>query len=133
MKHILRKDRKKYPDPTGQTRWFPPSDQLVTMAWQADASFAVQVMAGYTLTAAQEGQEVLLVDPGAADGDEGMTNQEGPPKDEEDDSIGRGGDSLVPEDGTGANTNFQGTCLHLLSTYDALTYQYPHSTMAYHS
>ncbi|CAE6471466.1 unnamed protein product [Rhizoctonia solani] len=100
LKHMLRQDRKKYPDRTKQTRWFPPGDQLIVSRWQADASYAVQVMAGYTLTAAQEGREGQLSGPGAGeDGD-----HENPPAEDEEDGTNGGdeGDSNQA-DGTGTN------------------------------
>ncbi|KAG8705907.1 hypothetical protein FRC11_008692, partial [Ceratobasidium sp. 423] len=96
LKSILQQDRKKYPDPTGQARWFPPSNRLIVSPWQADASLAIQVMAGYTLTAAQEGQEVLPTGTGATDEDEGAANREGPPEEEEDGAMG--GDEGKGED-----------------------------------
>ncbi|KAG8711711.1 hypothetical protein FRC11_002079, partial [Ceratobasidium sp. 423] len=106
LKEILHKDRKKYPDRTGQARWFPPSNQLIVSRWQADASYAIQVMAGYTLTAAQEGQEAPLIDSGARDENEGPANRADPPE-EEDGNFGGDEDDRNTEDRTGTNADFQ--------------------------
>ncbi|CAE6461230.1 unnamed protein product [Rhizoctonia solani] len=111
LKNILRQDRKKYPDPTGQARWFPASNRLIVSPWQADASLAIQVMAGYTLTAAQEGQEVPLTGTGATDEGEGAANREGPPEEEEEEeedrAMGGGEGEPTPQAGAVTNGNFQ--------------------------
>ncbi|KAH7308366.1 hypothetical protein B0J17DRAFT_634437 [Rhizoctonia solani] len=84
-----------------------PANQLVVTAWQADASFAVQVMAGYTLTAAQERQEAPLMSLGATDEDEDVANQQGPPEDEEDSSTGRDENGSVQQHGPDGHAESQ--------------------------
>ncbi|QRW21681.1 dynein heavy chain, cytoplasmic [Rhizoctonia solani] len=105
LKKILRRDRKKYPDHTSQARWYPPASKLVVSQWQADASYAIQVMAGYTLTAAQEGQEAPLTNSGAPDEDEGPGNGEAPP--EEGGNPSGDEDDRHTQEGTGINGDFQ--------------------------
>ncbi|CUA75716.1 Dynein heavy chain, cytoplasmic [Rhizoctonia solani] len=102
LKQILRKDRNKYPDHTGQARWYPPASKLVVSQWQADASYAIQAMAVYTLTAAQEGQEAPLSESGAPGEGEGPGNGETPPEEEEG-TLGGDEDDQDAQDGAGTN------------------------------
>ncbi|KAJ1310637.1 hypothetical protein OPQ81_009166 [Rhizoctonia solani] len=90
LKGFLHQDRKKYPDLTNQACWYPPLNQLVVSQWQANASYMVQVMASYTLTAVQEGQEALLIDLGVPGEykDQDVTNQMGPEEGKEDGTTG---------------------------------------------
>ncbi|KAG8704207.1 hypothetical protein FRC11_010101 [Ceratobasidium sp. 423] len=91
LKEILHKDRKKYPNHTGQACWFPPSNQLIV---------------SYTLTAVQEGQEAPLIDSGAQDENKGPANRADPPE-EEDGNFGGDEDDRNTEDGTSTNADFQ--------------------------
>jgi hypothetical protein len=97
------------------------------LQWQADASYAIQVMAGYTLTAAQEGlgQEARLTDSGTPGEDEsqgngeglgyeeGLGNGEDPPDEEEEGILGGDEEDRHTQAGTGTNGGFQGTYLWL--------------------
>ncbi|CAE6392527.1 unnamed protein product [Rhizoctonia solani] len=112
LKKILRLDKKKYPDPAGQARYFPPANQLLVPQWQSKATNAVQVMAQYTLTAAQEGQEATPAGPGATDEGKGPAHQEGAPKQEqeqeqEQEGLGKGKDDPTGQVRTGAIGNLQ--------------------------
>ncbi|KAF8694559.1 hypothetical protein RHS03_08165, partial [Rhizoctonia solani] len=116
LKHILRQDRKKYPDRTGQARWFPPSNQLIVSQWQADASYSIQVMAGYTLTAAQEGSDASPTGSGDPDEAEGPANRDDLPEEEgQENQEDQEGDGTLGGDeggrnaqgGIGTNGDFQ--------------------------
>ncbi|KAF8749870.1 hypothetical protein RHS01_09741 [Rhizoctonia solani] len=112
FKKILRLDKKKYPDPAGQARYFPPANQLLVPQWQSEATNAVQVMAQYTLTAAQEGQEATPAGPGATDEGEGPAHQEGAPEQEqeqeqEQEGLGKGKDDPTGQVRTVDNSPFQ--------------------------
>ncbi|KAF8753824.1 hypothetical protein RHS01_06641 [Rhizoctonia solani] len=116
LKHILRQDRKKYPDRTGQARWFPPSNQLIVSQWQADASYSIQVMAGYTLTAAQEGSDAPPTGSGDPDEAEGPANRDDLPEEEgqenqedqeEDGTLGGDEGGRNAQGGIGTNGDFQ--------------------------
>ncbi|KAF8672560.1 hypothetical protein RHS04_07768 [Rhizoctonia solani] len=116
LKHILRQDQKKYPDRTGQARWFPPSNQLIVSQWQADASYSIQVMAGYTLTAAQEGSDAPPTGSGDPDEAEGPANRDDLPEEEgqenqedqeEDGTLGGDEGGRNAQGGIGTNGDFQ--------------------------
>ncbi|GAB1527143.1 hypothetical protein RhiTH_010318 [Rhizoctonia solani] len=107
LKKILRLDKKKYPDPAGQACYFPPANQLLVPQWQSKATNAVQVMAQYTLTATQEGQEATPAGPGATDEGKGPAHQEGAPEQEqeqeqEQEGLGKGEDDPTGQVRTGA-------------------------------
>ncbi|CCO37429.1 hypothetical protein RSOLAG1IB_05076 [Rhizoctonia solani AG-1 IB] len=105
LKSILRQDRKKYPDVTARARWYPPLSQLTVQQWQADASYAVQAMERYTLSAAQEGQEAVAAGLGSAGEDEDTSSQTDQP--EEDGIPSDNHQGAIPQVGTSANTGFQ--------------------------
>ncbi|CUA75545.1 hypothetical protein RSOLAG22IIIB_05943 [Rhizoctonia solani] len=123
LKKVLRNDRKKYPDPTGQARYFPPANRLLVSQWQADATQAIQAMAEYTLTAAQEGQDAPPTDPGPTQEGEGLGNQEDLTE-EEDGPPGEGEEYQSEQGGMSRDDNLQGASHHnyrLKSTPDSGT------------
>jgi uncharacterized protein (DUF2141 family) len=83
-------------------------NQLTIQQWQADASYVVQAMARYTLTAAQEGQEALAVVQGSAGEDKDASSQMGHPK--EDGIYSENHLDAIPQVGASASTKFQGRC-----------------------